>query len=141
LVALEELQKADRLKAEVKHTLANRGIPPEVVESVLDRLTAWRFLDDPRTVDGRVSRMRRRRLGRARIAAELVQRGAPEDEVASRLNEITDESEIELAASLIREKGKDSPAKAGRFLSNRGFDEETIDSALQRVFHDLEDTA
>lgn len=138
LVALEELRKTDRLEAEIAQILSEKGFEEPEIGETLERLKAWRFLDDRRTVDSRVSQLRRRRIGRARIAHQLLERGAPEQEVTDRLGEFTDDSEIDLAVELLRAKRKDSPAQAARFLAYRGFDEETIEAAVNRVFADQE---
>lgn len=138
LVALGELRKADRLEAEIEHTLAGRGYDLDTVAGVVERLKSWRFLDDRRTVDDRVSYGRQRKLGRARIAVELVEKGAPQEEVAQRLSEISDESEIELAVELLAKKPRAKPPQAARFLAYRGFDEETIEAVLARVYPDME---
>lgn len=134
LVALGELRKADRLETELERMLEGRGFEPMTIAAALSRLKTWRFLDDRRTVDEKVSQMRRRRIGRARIALELGKRGAPADELENQLAQISDESEIELAVELLAKRPKSKPAQAGRFLAQRGFDDDTIEAAITRVF-------
>lgn len=134
LVALKELKKADRLEAEVRRTLAEGDYPPDVIEAVVDRLQAWRFLDDRRTVEDRASRMRSRRYGRARIAADLLERGAPSDEVDAALADATGETELDSALALLRRRSNDTPQRAARFLAGRGFEEEIIEAAVARAF-------
>lgn len=134
LVALRSLRQADRLRAEVERALLDKGFTAATVEAVLNRLETWRFLDDRRTVDERVTQLRRRHHGRARIAAALLERGAPEDAVLRELAALDDETEVESALGLLARRHDDTPARAGRYLAGRGFDEDTIRAALERRF-------
>ncbi|HRI43180.1 MAG TPA: RecX family transcriptional regulator [Fimbriimonadaceae bacterium] len=138
LVALRSIRQADRLRAEVEQRLLARGFAPDTVVAVLAQLGVWGFLDDGRTVDERVTQMRRRRMGRARIAAALVERGASEDQVAARLASVSEQDEIQAALELLDRRRGDDAAKAGRFLAGRGFEEDTVREVLARKFPDEE---
>lgn len=138
LVALRSIRQADRLRAELERRLRERGFAPDTVEAVLAQLGVWGFLDDGRTVDERVTQMRRRRMGRARIAAELVERGAPEDHVAATLASVSEQDELLAAIDLLDRRSRDNAAKAGRYLAGRGFEEDVIREALARKFPDEE---
>lgn len=134
LVALRSIRRSDRLRAEVEKNLRCRGFDPDTVEAVLARLGSWGFLDDSRTVDERVSQMRHRRVGRARIVADLMERGAPESTVEAALGKVSEQDEVEAASALLERRPKATPAQAGRYLAGRGFDEEVVREVLLRHF-------
>lgn len=75
-------------------------------------------------------------MGKEKIRAELVKRGAPEETIESHLAAILDDEEAEGIDELLTSKYRptDSREKAGRFLYGRGYVEEQIEPALDRFF-------
>lgn len=107
----------------------------EQAEGVLDHLRRRRIIDDRKLIQNLIERRAgKRAVGNKQLRAELLRRGAPEEEVNLALAGLgeSDESIDDLLRSKL--KPGDSRAKAGRFLIGRGFDHEAVESALDRFF-------
>jgi len=129
-----------RSRFELEQILRRKGVPPEVGDPVLDRLTAAGLIDDEAFARAFVeSRQRTRPRGRRGLAAELRRRGiAPPviDRVLADREETEDKVEAArraVAAKLRALEGKPPELvrrRAEQFLLRRGFDYETIREAL-----------
>lgn len=135
-LAVACLARKDLFRDELRAKLASRGVDPESVEVVLDWLTEKGALNEERTLISRVETMReagKASKGRARISEAVHGILAPED-IAN------DDAELERIRSVLHAKfpsGSDR-ARAGRFLVSRGFDEDLIETALDRFFPEQE---
>ncbi|MBX3118472.1 MAG: RecX family transcriptional regulator [Fimbriimonadaceae bacterium] len=136
LKALRMLKAADKLSAEVEKRLLGAGFSAETTALTLQTLREGNLIDDLRTVEQAIKRMSERRgLGKERVRAELVARGAEEALVDSCLAAVTEENDAERALALLRSKPeKDTPAKAARFLISRGFSEDIVREAVEAHF-------
>ena len=143
--ALDLLSRRPHFRRELEAKLTRRGFSGEAVTATLDRLVELKLLDDRSCakdlVDGA---LRRRGYGPARIRAELVRKGAPEDVVDEILAAANPADELSLAreASTRWLRGK-TPAGAvesrkarerlARHLARKGF----TTGVILRVLEDL----
>lgn len=129
---LSLVDRRDRFEGEVRYEL--RHDPPELVDAALAKVKA--YLDDRRTLEAYLAAHEgRRALGRERMRRDLSERFAPPDLIESGLAALPEESER--GAELLRSERKErTRAQAGRFLFSRGFDEESVEGALDRFFGD-----
>ena len=113
-----------------------KGASPSQVRAVVRRLTALKYLDDvsfaARWADRRLERMP---MGRARMQEELLATGCPEPIVHATLRAAYRKvSERDLAMQVVTMAGRISSAQArgrvARLLSQRGFDEDTIETVM-----------
>jgi SOS response regulatory protein OraA/RecX len=133
--ALERLASRDRFEAEIRAELTVREYSELEIAEVLSYLLRRRLLDDRKTIQSLIERNTgRRSVGKGKLSAELLRRGAPEDAVDEELSRRTDEEEFEsmrLALESKRWRSGDR-VRAARFLISRGFEEELVESALDR---------
>ena len=127
--ALRFVKTRDRFESEVRSRLAEAGYE---TESAIERLKSQGILNDVRTVDAYVTAYADRR-GAERIRADLVSRGAPPEVVDARLAALDTTATAQSLARARMAKGEPRP-KVGRFLAGRGFNEEEIESVLDRLF-------
>jgi regulatory protein len=131
-ICLQLLTARPRSRAELADALRMRGIPEEVGEPVLDRLSEVGLVDDASFAESTVqSGHRHRGLGRRALRAELGRRGVP-DEIANQVLEgVRPEDEEQRARELVRRKlrsstGRDASTlarKLGGMLARRGYSE------------------
>lgn len=140
LKALRMVHASDKLSAEVKQALIRSGVNEETSGRVLALLSERRVLDDQKTILKAVERaLGRRGLGKEKIRASLIARGAPEEMVEACLAQHNESDELERMLELLRSRAdKNTRAKAGRFLASRGFGEESVEDALNAFFGDSE---
>lgn len=141
--ALDTLARADRTRAEISDRLTKGGFDTQTTTEVLESLEEWGYLDDERLAQRQTRKLAEEsHLGRLRIAAKLQQRGLEPELVEQIISTVSDEGERNRALKLLTKKfttdPKDIP-KAARHLASRGFDEETIRSALSAHFPAFED--
>ena len=135
-LAVRALACSDRTTAQIERLLAAKGAPPLQVRAVVLRLTSLKYLDDvafaARWADRRLARMP---MGRARLQAELLATGCPEHIVHATLRATFRKvSERDLAMQVVTMAGRTTSAKTrgriARLLSQRGFDEDTIETVM-----------
>jgi regulatory protein len=130
--AIKLLSVRGRLTSDLKCRLVSKGYPEAVVEEVVSYLQVRKLLDDHNTVQQLINkRSAKRSVGIEKLRGELQRLGAPEELIEANLGAITQtESERALVALRGRYKQGTGRAAAGRFLFNRGFDEEATEAAL-----------
>jgi regulatory protein len=140
--SLQLLATRAHFRRELEAKLRQRGYPAEEIEAALARLTGQGYLDDRATarvfVEGRLERGSE---GRARLRAELLKRGAPEDAVEAALAELTPDDDLPAAreaAERWRRKGGLDPRALARHLERKGFSGRAIVSVLNGELDDLE---
>jgi regulatory protein len=135
-LAVRALARRDRTTDQIEKLLAAKGASPTQVRAVVRRLTSLKYLDDAafaaRWVDRRLARMP---MGRMRLQEELLATGCSESIVQATLRtSYRKVSERDLAMQVVATAGKiTSPRMLGRvarLLSQRGFGEDTIETAL-----------
>jgi len=121
--------------AELRLKLRRRGHDADEVESALTRLRELGYLDDAAFAQSLVG-WRSRSRGRRAIASELAARGVPREVSAAVLAEVDPEAELAAAQALLarslRDRGDERElSRAVAKLRRRGFDADTIQSALR----------
>jgi len=135
-LAVRALARSDRTTAQIERLLAAKGASPSQIRATVRRLTSLKYLDDgafaARWAERRLARMP---MGRARLQEELLATGCPEHIVRATLRATyRTVSEQDLALQVITMAGRTTSAKTlsrvARLLSQRGFDEDTIETVL-----------
>ncbi|MEV5962385.1 regulatory protein RecX [Kribbella sp. NPDC051952] len=104
-ILLDKLSGQPRTRAELAGLLAEREIPDEVADEVLDRFTEVGLIDDAAFANAWVeSRHRGRGLGKRALAQELRRRGVDDELARDALDELEPEQEEETARALVRKK-------------------------------------
>jgi len=135
-LAVRALARSDRTTAQLERLLAAKGASPTQVRTVVRWLISLRYLDDvafaARWADRRLARLP---MGRARLQAELLATGCPEQIVQATLRaSYRKVSEQDLATQVVAMAGRTSSeqtrGRIARLLSQRGFDEDTIETVM-----------
>ncbi len=135
-LAVRALARSDRTTAQIERLLAAKGASPAQIRATVRRLIALRYLDDvafaARWADRRLARMP---MGRVRLQEELLATGCPEHIVHATLRATYRKvSEQDLAMQVVSMAGQGSSTqkigRLARLLNQRGFDEDTIETAL-----------
>ena len=130
------LARSDRTTAQVERFLEAKGAAPSQIRASIRRLRSLGYLDDvafaARWADRRLTRMP---MGRARLQEELLATGCPEHIVLATLRATYRKvSERDLAAQVVAMAGRtnsvQAPGRLARLLSQRGFDEDTIETVI-----------
>jgi regulatory protein len=104
-ILLDKLSGQPRTRAELADLLAEREIPDEVAEEVLDRFTEVGLIDDAAFANAWVeSRHRGRGLGKRALAQELRRRGVDDQLARDAIDEIEPDQEEATARALVRKK-------------------------------------
>lgn len=135
-LAVRALARSDRTTAQIERLLAARGAASSQIRAAVRRLTSLRYLDDVafavRWADRRLARMP---MGRARLQEELLATGCPEHIVHATLRATYRKvSERDLAVQAVTMAGRttsaQTPGRVARLLTQRGFDEDTIETVM-----------
>src|SRR4029077_14658739 len=135
-LAVRALARSDRTTAQIERMLAAKGASPSQVRAAIRRLTSMKYLDDvafaARWADRRLARMP---MGRARLQGELLATGCPEHTVQATLQATYCKvSERDLAMQVVALAGRTTSTRTrerlARLLSQRGFDEDTIETVM-----------
>jgi len=141
-LAMRALARSDRTTAQIERLLVAKGASPSQVRAAIRRLTSLRYLDDAtfaeRWADRRLSRMP---MGRARLQEELLATGCPEHIVRATLRGTYRKmSERDLAMQVVTMAGRTTSGQAlgrlSRLLSQRGFDEDTIEAVIEPLLRE-----
>ena len=132
--ALRLLARREHSRAELARKLAPRAENREILEQLLDALSAKRQLSDERFAEER-ARQLSRKYGAARIRLDLKAKGI-DRETIEKAAVLTLEEELERARQILERKHR-SPAttaaeraKRARFLLSRGFSHAAVRGAL-----------
>ncbi len=135
-IAVRYLARREYGIEELKRKLAQRGVPAEMAEHVVDGCAEQDLVSDHRFTEMYVRMRIRRQFGPLKIRGELRQRGIPEHLIATAL-QVEGDIWLEAASrwAARRVQGKldfAQKAKIHRKLMNRGFDHEQASIALSR---------
>lgn len=104
-IILRQLTGSAKSRHQLERKLAERNIPEDVAEAVLDRFEAVRLVDDAEFARMWVrSRSENRKLARGALRRELAEKGVAEDAAAEALSQVTDEQEDAAARQLVERK-------------------------------------
>lgn len=137
LSALKMLKRQDLTIREVT-TRLECNFEPGIVEETVQFLTANRLLDDLRYARHAIERNEgKRAVGDQALRDKLESRGVPTDVIHELMLEV-DQDEQSRALVLVEAKfsGSQSPGRVARFLSSRGFSDDTIESIIERISTD-----
>ena len=135
-LAVRALARSDRTTAQIERLLLAKGAPPAQIRVTVRRLTSLQYLNDEvfavRWAERRLARMP---MGRARLQDELLATGCSERIVHATLRAAYRKvSEQDLAVQVLTRASRTAPAKTpsrvARLLSQRGFDEDTIETVM-----------
>ena len=141
-LAVRALARSDRTTAQIERLLEMKGASQSQVRTAVRRLTSLRYLDDAafaaRWADRRLARMP---MGRARLQEELLATGCPEHIVQATLQATYRKvNERDLARQVVMLAGQASSTRTHdrlmRLLSQRGFDEDTIETVMGPLMRD-----
>ena len=135
-LAVRALARSDRTTAQIERLLAAKGASLSQIRTTVRRLVSLRYLDDAafalRWADRRLARMP---MGRVRLQEELLATGCPEQIVLATLRATYRKmSELDVALEVIAKAGRATSGQTlgrlARLLSQRGFDEDTIETVM-----------
>lgn len=148
-IAFGLLGRRARTEAEVRQALHERHLSAGAIDHTLTRLHTLGYLDDRdfalRYVE---SRQRARSYGPLRLRRELLRRGVDRaivEEALRPIDEGADLVDIALTQAQRNRKWQSEPdlrkrrKKASDFLARRGFDYDTIEQAIDRLFRETPD--
>lgn len=120
-ILLDQLTGRARSRAELAKKLAQRNVPTEIAERLLDRFTEVGLIDDAAFArDWIEQRQATRGLARRALAQELRRKGIAEETATEALAEVETEDEEAVARELVRRKLRSvrslEPEKAVRRL-------------------------
>lgn len=111
-ICLKLLTARPRSRAELAEALRRRGIPEDVGESVLDRLSEVGLVDDTAFAESAVHAGHAYRgLGRRALSAELHRRGVPDGVAREAVAAVRPEDEEQRARELVRRKLRTTTAR------------------------------
>jgi len=109
----------------LRERLRSRGVRADAEQATLATLSGAGFVDDQRLARGRALALAERGWGDAAIEARLAEEGLPAPRVEAAIAELDPEARRALVVSAGL-----PPRKAWTLLQRRGFDHDTIESAL-----------
>ncbi|QDW29351.1 regulatory protein RecX [Arthrobacter sp. KBS0702] len=104
-VVLRQLTNSPKSRLQLSRKLAERNIPEDVAEAVLDRFEEVRLIDDAEFADMWVrSRAQTRKLAKGALRRELAEKGIDQETAAGALEQLSDEDEEASARELVERK-------------------------------------
>ncbi|MEQ4520306.1 regulatory protein RecX [Pseudarthrobacter sp. B907] len=104
-MVLRQLTNSPKSRLQLSRKLAERNIPEEVAEAVLDRFEEVRLIDDAEFADMWVrSRAQTRKLAKGALRRELAEKGIDQETAAGALEQLSDEDEEAAARDLVERK-------------------------------------
>ena len=114
-IVLRQLTSSAKSRLQLSRKLAERNIPEDIAEAVLDRFQEMRLIDDAEFADMWVrSRSQSRKLAKGALRRELADKGIDSDTAAAALEQLSDEDEEAAARMLVERK-----LRPGTDLSDR----------------------
>lgn len=112
---LRQLTSSPKSRLQLARKLAERNVPEDVAEAVLDRFAEVQLVDDAEFAQMWVrSRAQTRSLARGALKRELSEKGIADDLAEDALGQLSDEDERASAVALIRRKLRRSMGLAER---------------------------
>ena len=135
--ALRFLARRDRTEAQVRTYLSRTGASSGRIQTLIKQFVKRGYLNDEAfALRWAQRRLARRPMGRSRLEAELLRQGLDRAVTASALERVYKErSERDLARALLNQSSDlrtlRGRSRGANLLRRHGFDEETIEEALQ----------
>ena len=122
-IVYRQLTASAKSRLQLARKLAERNIPEDVAEAVLDRFQEARLINDADFADMWVrSRSQSRKLAKGALRRELAEKGIDQDTAAAALEQLTDADEEAAARQLVERKlrpGTDFQDRAERDKATR----------------------
>jgi len=104
-IILRQLTLAPKSRHQLAQKLAERHVPEDVAEAVLDRFEEIKLIDDAEFAQLWVrSRQQHKSLARGALKRELAEKGISGEFAEEALAQVSDEDEAEAAGELVRRK-------------------------------------
>jgi regulatory protein len=104
-IVLRQLTNSPKSRLQLARKLAERNVPNDVAEAVLDRFEEVRLVDDAEFADMWVrSRSQSRKLAKGALRRELAEKGIDPEITLTALEQVTDEAEEAAARDLVMRK-------------------------------------
>lgn len=104
-IVYRQLTASAKSRLQLARKLAERNIPEDVAEAVLDRFQEVRLIDDAEFAEMWVrSRSQSRKLARGALRRELAEKGIDQDTATAALEQLSDADEEAAARSLVERK-------------------------------------
>jgi regulatory protein len=104
-IVLRQLTNSPKSRLQLARKLAERNVPEDVAEAVLDRFEEVRLVDDAEFADMWVrSRSQTRKLAKGALRRELADKGIDPDTAAGALDQLSDAEEEAAARELVERK-------------------------------------
>ncbi|WP_284989329.1 regulatory protein RecX [Arthrobacter sp. efr-133-TYG-120] len=114
-IVLRQLTNSPKSRLQLARKLAERNVPEEVAEAVLDRFEEVRLIDDADFAEMWVrSRSQSRKLARGALRRELADKGIDTETAEQALAQVSDDDERNAARDLVARR-----LRAGTDLSDR----------------------
>lgn len=146
---LTKLTARARSRQELADALAQRAVPDDVANAVLDRFAAVGLVDDASFAHSYVeSRRQSRGSSRRALSMELRRKGVDDEVIAESLEQVDDEAEYDTARALLVKRlpsvrNKDPQARWRQlvgFLARRGYPPSLASSVVRDVLAELPGT-
>lgn len=140
-IAMDILAMREHGRVELKRKLLRKGATAELVENVLNELTADKLLSEERYLESYIRSRASSGYGPLRIQQELLERGIDKTAIAQALSE-ADYDWYEQLKTVWQRKFNQLPqdqrekAKQGRFLLYKGFSIEMVTQLLNKKYSD-----
>lgn len=133
--AVGYLSFSPRARKEIERYLTDKGYDTEVVAAALDRLVAYRYVDDRVYAESYV-KSKSKRYGSFRLAAELKRKGIAQDVIDELLDDSGDNGITDVAKKYLSSHRTADKQKLKRFLAGRGFGWDSIADAVSALDRD-----
>ena len=142
--ALNSLARRDHSQREIKQKLQSKGYSPEDIDAVIADLVQEKLINDHHFAENYVYWRGKKGYGPQRILRELEVRGIASDVIAEHLK-ITDNAWFAEARNVWQKRFKgrtpddfNERAKQMRFLQQRGFTREQIESVFSGISKEID---
>ena len=134
--AVDYLARAMKTTKQMHDYLTNKGYAEEVVNTVIDKLKGYKYLDD-QTYARLYTEQSKSHKGERRIKQELLNKGISHAEVDDQVQIDTDDqiaTATTLAQKYLKNKDRDikTMQKLQRFLLYRGFDFDVVNTVIRK---------
>ena len=140
--ALSFITKSKKTQRQVKEHLYSKGYTEQTVESVIEKMKDYRFLDDS---DYALvyAKSYSKNKGKRLIEMELKRKGVSDDDMTEALENIGDQTDsaAAIAEKYLKNKQKDKTnlLKCYKYLLSKGFEYDVAKSAVDRLGNNEDD--
>ncbi|MBR2337777.1 MAG: RecX family transcriptional regulator [Clostridia bacterium] len=134
--ALSFVTNSKKTQKQVREHLYKRGYTEQTVESVIQKMNDYRFLDDGDYAES-YAKSYSKTKGKRLIAMELKIKGVSEESIQKALEDLGDQTEnaVSVAEKYLKNKPKDKQniQKCYKYLLSKGFEYDVAKSAVGRI--------